>query len=99
MCLKKSLDNLNKKNKNYNGIDLIEELYNSEIISDMETSEEYKKLIRQYNNLYDSIEETDLKEKFSKLEEIKNNMYAENDKVIFKLGFSTAIKIILEALK
>ena len=50
MCLKKSLDNLKIKNKNYNDIDLIGELYSNEIVSDMEASEEYKNLMKQYNN-------------------------------------------------
>lgn len=99
MCLKKSLENLKIKNKNYNDIDLIGELYSNEIVSDMEASEEYKDLMKQYNNLYDSIEETELKDKFMKLEEIKNNIYSENDKMIFRAGFSTATKMILEALK
>lgn len=77
---------------------IIEELYNSELITDVTTSPEYKKLINQYNDLFDTIEDKDLKNKLEKLEEMKNNLYSMTDKDIFKAGFSMAVKMLIEAL-
>lgn len=77
---------------------IIEDLYSSGIFAEVETSPEYKKLIREYNELYETIEDTELKAKFTKLEELKNKMNGETDKTIFKLGFSLATKMIIEAM-
>lgn len=77
---------------------IIEDLYSSGIFAEIETSPEYKKLIREYNKLYETIEDTELKEKFTKLEELKNKMNSETDKQTFKIGFSIATKLIIEAM-
>lgn len=77
---------------------IIEELYNSELITDVTTSPEYKNLINQYNDLFDTIEDKDLKDKLEKLEEMKNSLYSMTDKDIFKAGFSIAVKMLIEAL-
>ncbi len=77
---------------------IIEELYMSGIFADAQTSSKYNELIREYNKLYENIEDSILKEKFKKLEELKNNLNSESDKQIFKLGFSVATKMILEAM-
>lgn len=76
----------------------LEKLYESGIFSDIETSQEYKKLQHKYNKFLDSIENEELKEKFIKLEEMKSGIYSQLDKDIFKLGFSVATKLIIEAL-
>lgn len=70
----------------------------SGIFADAQTSSKYNELIREYNKLYENIEDSILKEKFKKLEELKNNLNSESDKQIFKLGFSVATKMILEAM-
>lgn len=77
---------------------IIEDLYSSGIFAEIEANPEYKKLIREYNELYETIEDTELKAKFTKLEELKNKMNGETDKTIFKLGFSLATKMIIEAM-
>lgn len=77
---------------------IIEDIYSTGIIADVVCSEEYNKLRRKYNELYDSIESEELKNKFSKLEEIKTEMFSENDKSLFKIGFSMATKMLIEAL-
>jgi uncharacterized membrane protein (DUF106 family) len=76
---------------------IIEKIYSSGILSDVETSKEYKELLHKYNEFYESIENEDLKEKFSKLGEIKNELYSESNKFIFKLGFSIATNLFIEA--
>ena len=78
--------------------EIIEKLYSSSFVTDIETTPEYKKLLKEYNTLFDSIESEELKNKLAKLEEIKNKLYNENDRQIFKTGFSIATKIIIEAL-
>lgn len=78
--------------------DIIAEMYTSDIISNIETSDKYKKLLKEYNRLFETIEDDNLKTKFANLEELKNKMYAEHDKQIFKIGFSIATKMIIEAL-
>lgn len=78
--------------------DIIAEMYTSDIISNIETSDKYNKLLREYNRLFETIEDDNLKTKFANLEELKNIMYAEHDKQIFKIGFSIATKMIIEAL-
>ena len=77
---------------------IIEDIYNTGMIADVVCSEEYNKLRHKYNELYDSIESEELKNKFTKLEEIKTKMYSQNDKDLFKIGFSMATKILIEAL-
>ena len=49
---------------------IIEELYMSGIFADAQTSSKYNELIREYNKLYENIEDSILKEKFKKLEEL-----------------------------
>ena len=77
---------------------IIEELYNSGVVTNIEASQEYKSLIGEYNDLFDTIEDKDLKDKLEKLEEMKNNLYSETDKDVFKAGFSMAVKMLIEAL-
>ena len=79
--------------------EVIKQIYQSGIITDMETSKEYKKLLKRYNKFFDSIKAEKMKRKFEILEETKNKMYSEMDKEIFKLGFSLATKLITEGLK
>lgn len=79
--------------------EVIKQIYQSGIITDMETSKEYKKLLKRYNKFFDSIKAEKMKRKFEILEETKNKMYSELDKDIFKLGFSMATKLIAEGLK
>lgn len=64
---------------------IIEELYSSGLISDVESTPEYKQMLGEYNDLFDTIEDKELREKLEKLEEMKNQLYSENDKIIFKL--------------
>lgn len=77
---------------------IIEELYSSGLVTDVSTSQEYKNLIAKYNDLFDTIEDKELKNKLETLEEMKNKLYSETDKDIFKLGFSMATKMLMEAL-
>ena len=77
---------------------IIEEIYNSDLVTDVETSQEYKQMLGEYNDLFDTIEDKSLQERLAKLEEMKNKLYGENDKQIFKVGFSMATKMLIEAL-
>lgn len=77
---------------------IIEELYSSGLISDVESTPEYKQMLGEYNDLFDTIEDKELREKLEKLEEMKNQLYSENDKMIFKCGYSIATKMLIEAL-
>ena len=77
---------------------IIEDLYRSGIVTDVETTPEYKELLGKYNTLYGTIEDKDLQDKLEKLEELKNELHSANDEMIFKCGFSMATKIIMEAL-
>ena len=77
---------------------IIENIYNTDMLSNVACSEKYKKLLHRYNQFYDSITDEELKEQFSKLEEIRTDLFSQNDKDLFKVGFSMAIKIIVEAL-
>ena len=79
--------------------EVIKQIYQSGIITDMETSKEYKKLLKRYNKFFDSIKAEKMKRKFEILKKKKNKMYSEMDKDIFKLGFSLATKLIAEGLK
>lgn len=75
---------------------IIDSIYNTGLIGDIGASEEYNKLRKQYSKLYDSIPDEELKNKFSKLEEIKTDMYSQYDKDLFRIGFSMAIKLVIE---
>ena len=77
---------------------ILEDIYDTGIVADVGVSDKYKELRRKYNELYDSIESEELKNKFSSLEEIKTELYSENDKQLYKIGFSMATKILIEAL-
>ncbi len=77
---------------------IIEELYSSGVVTNIATSQEYKTLIGEYNDLFDTIEDNELKDKLEKLEEMKNKLYSETDKDVFKAGFSMAVKMLIEAL-
>ena len=77
---------------------IIEELYSSGLVTNVSTSQEYKNLIGEYNDLFDTIEDKELKNKLETLEEMKNKLYSETGKDIFKLGFSMATKMLMEAL-
>lgn len=77
---------------------IIEDLYSSGILSDIESNEEYKELLKKYNDLYNTIEDNELRKKLEKLEEMKNQLYSANDKAIFKIGFSMATKLLMEAI-
>ena len=52
--------------------EVIKQIYQSGIITDMETSKEYKKLLKRYNKFFDSIKAEKMKRKFEILEETKN---------------------------
>lgn len=77
---------------------IIDEIYNTGLIGDIGTSEEYNELRKKYSSLYDSIPDEELKKKFSKLEEIKTDMYSQYAKDLFRIGFSIAIKLIIECV-
>ena len=77
---------------------IIEDLYDTGIFANAESTPEYKELISKYNKFYDTIENEDLKKQFEKLEEIKNKLYSMNDRNVFKIGFSVATKLLVEAI-
>lgn len=77
---------------------IIEDLYDTGIFANAESTPEYKELITKYNKFYDTIENEDLKKQFEKLEEIKNKLYSMNDRNVFKIGFSVATKLLVEAI-
>ena len=77
---------------------IIEDLYSSDMVTNMETTPEYKELLKEYNKLFDSIEDEELKAKLERLEEMKNNLSGKNDEQIFKVGFSMATKMVISAL-
>lgn len=77
---------------------IIEDLYNSDLVTNVTTSSEYKKLLSEYNKLFNSIEDKEVQNKIEKLERLKNDLSSENDKMIFKLGYSIATKMLIEAL-
>lgn len=64
---------------------IIEDLYNSDLVTDIPSSKEYKDLLKEYNKLYYTIEDKNLRDKIEKLEEMKNKLYFANDKEIFKI--------------
>ena len=75
---------------------ILEQLYKSDILADIETSQKYRDLLHKYNKFYEQIENKELKKQFNQLEEIKNQL--QNCQDIFKLGFSIATKSLTEAL-
>lgn len=77
---------------------IIEDLYDTGIFANAESTSEYKELIAKYNKFYDTIENEDLKKQFEKLEEMKNKLYSMNDRNVFKIGFSVATKLLVEAI-
>lgn len=77
---------------------IIEEIYSSGLVTDVESTPEYKQMLGEYNDLFDTIEDKELQEKLAKLEEMKNKLYSENDRQIFKVGFSMATKMLIESL-
>ena len=77
---------------------IIESIYNSDIVTDIEATEEYKKLMAQFNKLYDTVENEELKEKFTKLQELKNAMHLEDNKQTFKIGYCLATRTLIESL-
>ena len=77
---------------------IIEDLYSSGLVANAETTPEYNQLLGEYNDLYDTIEDKNLRDKLKKLEEMKGKLFSENDKIIFKCGFSMATKILIESL-
>lgn len=77
---------------------ILEQLYKSGILADLETSKQYKELLHKYNQFYEQIEDESLKKQFNHLEEQKNELYSMNCQDIFKLGFSVATKSLTEAL-
>lgn len=77
---------------------IIEDLYDTGIFANAESTPEYKELIAKYNKFYDTIENEYLKKQFEKLEEIKNKLYSMNDRNVFKIGFSVATKLLVEAI-
>lgn len=48
--------------------------------------------------MFYSIKDEELREKIASLNELKNNIYAEYDEMLFKIGFSTGVKTVIEAL-
>ena len=46
---------------------IIEDLYNSDLVTDIPSSQEYKDLLEEYNKLYDTIEDNNLRDKIEKL--------------------------------
>lgn len=90
------LENI-KDYKNEENNKIIDNIYQS-IIQNIETSERYKNLIHKYNKVFYSIEDEELREKIASLNELKNNIYAEYDEILFKIGFSTGVKTVIEAL-
>ncbi len=55
-------------------------------------------MLGKYYDLFDTIEDKNLRVKLSKLEEMKNKMYSETNKHIFKIGFSIATKMLIEKM-
>ena len=68
----------------------------SDLVTDVESSPEYKQMLGEYNDLFDTIEDKELQEKLAKLEEMKNKLYIENDKH-FAYVFSLAVQLMSEA--
>ncbi len=77
---------------------VIEELYSNIAISNMEQSEKYQKMLNEYNKLFESIEDKELKTKLEHLKELNNAMVSDSDKTTFKTGFSMGVKMLIEAL-
>lgn len=77
---------------------LLDDIYDSEYIQGIATSDEYNKLRRKYNELFDTIKDTELRNKLEKLEELKNAMMGEDCRNVFKQGCSYAIRFMVESL-
>ena len=90
------LENI-KDYKNEENNKIIDNIYQS-IVPNIETSKRYKDLIHKYNKVFYSIKDEELREKIASLNELKNNIYAEYDEMLFKIGFSTGVKTVIEAL-
>ena len=59
-----------------NSKNILEQLYKTGILVDIEASKQYKELLHKYNQFYQQIEDEELKKKFNKLEEMKNELYS-----------------------
>ena len=81
-----------------NSKNILEQLYKTGILVDIEGSKQYKELLHKYNQFYQQIEDEELKKKFNKLEEMKNELYSQNSQDIFKVGYAIATKSLTEAL-
>ena len=90
------LENI-KDYKNEENNKIIDNIYQS-IVPNIETSKRHKDLIHKYNKVFYSIKDEELREKIASLNELKNNIYAEYDEMLFKIGFSTGVKTVIEAL-
>lgn len=77
---------------------IIEDLYDTGIFANAESTPEYNALLAKYNRFYESIDDEKMKSQFKKLEEMKTKLHSLNDKNTFKVGFSVATKMIVEAL-
>lgn len=77
---------------------IIEDLYSTGIFANAESTPEYNQLLSKYNRFYESIDNEEMKNKFKELEEMKTKLHSLNDKNTFKVGFSVATKMIVEAL-
>jgi uncharacterized membrane protein (DUF106 family) len=77
---------------------VIDELYCNSVIPNVTESKEYQKMLSEYNRLFDTIEDKELKNKLEKLKELSNDMIADGDKTTFKIGFSMGVKMVIEAL-
>lgn len=88
----KVLDETSSKRKNVNNLITFTKNLNDEKLLDINKN---TKVSGGYGLI---VESEELKNKFSKLEEIKTEMFSENDKSLFKIGFSMATKILIESL-
>lgn len=78
--------------------EIIEKLYSSAITMEIESTPEQKELRKKYNDLFDIIQDEELKSKFVELEELKNQLLGDEDKEIFKAGFVIATQLLIESL-
>lgn len=78
--------------------EMIEELYDKGIVKNLSTSPEYTNLKREYQDLFNSIKDRNLRNKIEDLDIRRHNLYTSTDKDVFKAGFSVAVKMLIEAL-
>ncbi len=78
--------------------EIIESLYDSDMVVEAETSTKYNELRHQYNELYNNVKDEEVKNQLNELNELKNQMDSESNKAIFKKGFSIGVKLIIGAL-